>query len=136
MADDHEVSTREFVAALGRQDNDRIAELLADDVRWWVPKSAAGRHGLDYPLSGRDAVIAFLEGGQKGFEELSTKAEFVTAGNDGAAAVIEITGRLAGGGAYGPSLYGFFFRLQPDGRIVEVWETADTAAALEARADH
>jgi ketosteroid isomerase-like protein len=128
-----EQRAREFIDAMNRGDEDRVGELLADDVQWWIPRSGAARRGYDVPLDGRAAVAAMRSGASDAFEEVQFSPEFVTGGDDGAAAVVRITGRLAGGDPYGPHQYCFVFRFADDGRIAEVWELTDTAAAFEER---
>jgi ketosteroid isomerase-like protein len=126
----NEERVRDFIDAMRRRDHARVGELFSDDIRWWIPPSGADRRGLDVPLRGRDAVIEMIRTGQSAFEEVEMEIEFMISGDQGAAAVVQIAGRLVSGGTYGPRQYGWFFRFNCDGQIAELWEFTDTAAAF------
>jgi ketosteroid isomerase-like protein len=133
MGGANEERVRDFIDAMQRRDHARVGELFTDDICWWIPPSGADRRGLDVPLRGRRAVIEMIQGGQSAFEQVEMEIEFIVGGDQGAAAVVQIAGRLVSGGSYGPRQYGWFFRFDSDGAIAELWEFTDTAAAFAER---
>src|SRR5438874_2288780 len=102
MTGDHEQRAREFIQAVQDTNLERIGDLVADDVRWWIPRSDAARRGVEVPLTGRSTVQSTIGDALGAFEELEQVPEFVTGGGDGFAAIVRVTGRMVGGRAYGP----------------------------------
>ena len=130
-----------FLPALVADDTDAMRPLVHDDVVWWVPASSAEKFGLDRPLVGWDAIDWFGGNGWKAFVPNSSvlTVQHLVAEADLVSAHYRRTARLVGkGGADGrdgggyDAEYNIIFRLA-DGRIAEVWEVADTAAAFTSR---
>ena len=123
----------EFLTALVNDDSAAMRPLVAADVKWWVPQSAALAFGLDRPLDGWDRVPWFGGDGWKGFKpgtshvtihHLVAEGEFVSAHYNRTALRVN-------GNNY-DSEYNMLFRFRDD-LIVEVWEIVDTAQALASR---
>ena len=118
-----------FLTALVNDDSVALRPLVADDVKWWVPQSAAVAFGLARPLDGWEQVPWFGGDGWKGFKpgtsrvtihHLVAEDEFVSAHYNREALRVN-------GSAYDTE-YNILFRFK-DGLIAEVWEVADTAQA-------
>ena len=124
-----------FLPALVEDDADAMRPLVHDDVVWWVPTSSAAKFGLDRPLVGWDSIDWLGGDGWKAFVPGSSvlTLHHLVAEGDLVSAHYRRTARLVGrGGADIGSYdaeYNILFRLV-DGRIAEVWEVADTAAAF------
>ena len=123
----------EFLIALVNDDAVAMRLLVADDVKWWVPQSAASAFGLVRPLDGWEQVPWFGGEGWKGFKpgtshvtihHLVVEDEFVSAHYNR-------TALRANGKAYDAE-YNLLFRFRDD-LIVEVWEVVDTAQANASR---
>jgi len=124
----------EFLVALVNDDSVAMRPLVADDVKWWVPQSAAVAYGLARPLDGWKQVPWFGGDGWKGFKpgtsqvtihHLVAEGEFVSAHYN------RTTRRVHGDSVYDAE-YNILFRFRDD-RIVEVWEVVDTAQANASR---
>jgi len=137
-----------FLPALVHDDVEAMRPLVRDDVVWWVPGSAAAKFGLARPLVGWDTIDWFGGNGWKAFVDGSSvlTVHHLVAEGDLVSAHYRRTARRIGkdgigkegigedgadGGAYDAE-YNILFRLV-DGRIAEVWEVADTAAAFASR---
>ncbi|MFN8025162.1 MAG: nuclear transport factor 2 family protein [Acidimicrobiia bacterium] len=127
-----------FLPALVHDDTASMRPLVHDDVVWWVPASAAAKFGLARPLVGWDTIDWFGGNGWKAFvagssvltvHHLVAEGDLVSAHYRRTAERIGADG--SAGGAYDAE-YNILFRLV-DGRIAEVWEVADTAAAFGSR---
>jgi ketosteroid isomerase-like protein len=118
-----------FLAALVNDDSAAMRPLVADDVRWWVPQSAASAFGLQRPLDGWDQVPWFGGEGWKGFKPGTSRVTMhhLVADDEFVSAHYNRTALRANGNAY-DSEYNILFRFR-DGLIVEVWEVVDTAQA-------
>lgn len=127
-----------FLPALVADDVATMRPLVHDDVVWWVPASAAAKFGLARPLVGWDTIDWFGGKGWKAFVEGSSvlTVHHLVAEGDLVSAHYRRTAQRIGadGGAGGDydAEYNILFRLV-DGRIAEVWEVADTAAAFATR---
>jgi ketosteroid isomerase-like protein len=124
----------DFLIALVNDDSVAMRPLVADDVKWWVPQSAASAFGLDRPLDGWEQVPWFGGDGWKGFKpgtshvtihHLVAEDEFVSAHYNRTAL------RAHGNNVYDAE-YNILFRFRDD-LIVEVWEVVDTAQANASR---
>jgi len=127
-----------FLPALVADNTEAMRPLVHDDVVWWVPASSAEKFGLDRPLVGWDMIDWFGGNGWKAFvpdTSVLTVHHLVTEG-DLVSAHYRRTARLVGNGGVDiggyDAEYNILFRLV-DGRIAEVWEVADTAAAFTPR---
>jgi len=127
-----------FLPALVADDSKAMRPLVHDDVVWWVPASSAEKFGLDRPLVGWDMIDWFGGNGWKAFvpgTSVLTVHHLVTEG-DLVSAHYRRTARLVGNGGVDiggyDAEYNILFRLVA-GRIAEVWEVADTAAAFTSR---
>ena len=127
-----------FLPALVADDTDAMRPLVRDDVVWWVPASSAAKFGLDRPLRGWDTIDWLGGDGWRAFvpgtsvltiHHLVAEGELVSAHYRRTAQLVG-KGAVAGGGY--DTEYNILFRLA-DGRIAEVWEIADTAAAFASR---
>jgi ketosteroid isomerase-like protein len=127
-----------FLPALVDDDAEAMRPLVHDDVVWWVPASSAARFGLDRPLVGWDTIDWFGGNGWKAFVPGSSvlTVHHLVAEGDLVSAHYRRTARLVGKGGADiggyDAEYNILFRLV-DGRIAEVWEVADTAAAFASR---
>jgi len=127
-----------FLPALVADNTEAMRPHVHDDVVWWVPASSAEKFGLDRPLVGWDTIDWFGGNGWKAFvpdTSVLTVHHLVTEG-DLVSAHYRRTARLVGNGGVDiggyDAEYNILFRLV-DGRIAEVWEVADTAAAFTPR---
>jgi ketosteroid isomerase-like protein len=122
-----------FLPALVDDDVSAMRSLVHDEVVWWVPASAAARFGLARPLVGWDTIDWFGGDGWKAFVAGSSvlTIHHLVAEDDLVSAHYRRTAQRVDGGEYDAE-YNILFRLV-DGRILEVWEIADTAAAFASR---
>jgi ketosteroid isomerase-like protein len=123
----------EFLTALVNDDSAAMRPLVAADVKWWVPQSAALAFGLDRPLDGWDRVPWFGGDGWKGFKPGTSHVTIhhLVAEDEFVSAHYNRTALRANGNNY-DSEYNMLFRFRDD-LIVEVWEIVDTAQALASR---
>jgi uncharacterized protein len=119
----------DFMDAMARYDTAALAGMLADDVTWWVPPSAAAR-GIARPLVGRDTVVTLLGGGYGFFEAGSVVQEIdhVIVDGDMVAVTMSRRARTVNGGPY-DNVYCLVFRCAGE-QVAEAWEHADTAHAF------
>lgn len=106
-----------------------VADLLDDDVVWWVPPGSdmAGEH------RGRDAVLEFMGRGVAYYSAehpLEVLVEQTVAEGDWVAVQFVVEAVTAGGRDY-RNHYHFAFEIR-DGRIVRVKEYLDTKYAHDA----
>jgi uncharacterized protein len=137
-------AVHDVLGAYAASDEPRLRELLTDDVRWWVPPSAAGRYPR--PIVGVDAVVAVLAGPSLAYRKptIAWTVHHVVVGrddDDGDAggctegdtdvvmASASMTATLINGNAYAND-YAYVFRFVGD-RIAEATEYADTAHARD-----
>ena len=120
----------DFLRALVDDDVEAMRPLVDDGVVWWVPASAAARYRIDRPLVGWGNIPWLGGAGWKGFEPGSSTLTIhhVVAEDDLVAVHYNRAARRTGGGTYAAE-YHLLFRLA-GGRIAEVWEIVDTAAAF------
>jgi ketosteroid isomerase-like protein len=131
-----------FLPALVADDAAAMRPLVHDDVVWWVPASSAEKFGLDRPLVGWGMIDWFGGTGWKAFVPGTSvlTVHHLVAEGDLVSAHYRRTARLVGKGGLSKdgdiggydAEYNILFRLV-DGRIAEVWEVADTAAAFTSR---
>jgi ketosteroid isomerase-like protein len=119
----------EFLHALIDDDAATMRPLVADDVRWWVPQSAAKSYGLARPLDGWAQVPWFGGDGWKGFQPGTSTITIhhLVAEDDLVTAHYNRHALRANGNVY-ESEYNLLFRFDGD-LIAEVWEVVDTAQA-------
>ena len=106
-----------------------LADLLADDVSWWVPPGSdyAGTH------EGKPAVLAFLGGGVGYYAEdqpITIEIESMIAEGGNVACEFTLRATTAKGKAY-ENYYHFAFAVEA-GRIRRVREYLDTRYAHDA----
>jgi ketosteroid isomerase-like protein len=131
MDENKEIVDR-FLVALVDDDSQAMRPLVHDDVVWWVPASASQRFGLERPLRGWDDILWLGGDGWKGFQPGSSvlTIHHLVADGDLVSAHYQRSAQRLDGADYDTE-YNILFRLL-DGRIVEVWEIADTAKAFDA----
>jgi len=103
-----------------------VADLMADDVTWWVPQSSelGGTH------CGKAAVLALMAKGVDLYQlPLSVSIEEMVAERDSVCVQLAIEAKTAAGRPYRND-YHFAFRVR-DGRIAAVREYVDTKYASE-----
>ena len=103
-----------------------VADLMADDVSWWVPQSSelGGTH------RGKAAVLALMAKGVDLYQlPLSVIVEEMVAERDSVCVQLSIEAKTAAGRPYRND-YHFAFRVR-DGRIAAVREYVDTKYASE-----
>jgi hypothetical protein len=118
---------REYFARVGSGDP-RLAELLADDVVWWVPQGSK----LGGTRRGKPQVLEVLTGALTLYSRehpFRIEVEQVVAEEDWVCVQFAIDARTASGRDY-HNHYHIAFELR-DGRIVRVNEYVDTAYANE-----
>ena len=123
--EENKAVVREYLRRMGAGDP-RVAELLAEDVTWWVPQSSpfAGTQ------RGRDAVLALMGKGVDLYQPpLRVAIEEVVAERDWVCVQLVIEAKTAAGLPYRND-YHFAFRVR-DGRIAAVREYVDTKYADE-----
>ena len=103
-----------------------LAELLAEDVSWWVPSSSelGGTH------RGKSAVLALMSKGVDLYQlPLKVTIEEMVAERDWVCVQLEVEAKTAAGRPYRND-YHFAFRVR-GGRIAAVREYLDTKYAAE-----
>jgi len=116
---------RSYYAASDASDGAAVAALLTDDVRWWVPQSAAAQ-GIPRPVVGREQLIESFWGTVRYRPGTrSWTIERLITGGDCVAAQATLTATMAGGAPY-TNQYVYVFRFEGS-QIAEVWEYLDTA---------
>jgi hypothetical protein len=103
-----------------------VAELLAEDATWWVPRSSelGGTH------RGKAAVLALMTKGVDLYQlPLELRIEEVVAERDWVCVQLVVEAKTAAGRPYCND-YHFAFRVR-DGRIAAVREYVDTKYASE-----
>ncbi|MCA9510811.1 MAG: nuclear transport factor 2 family protein [Myxococcales bacterium] len=113
---------RDYFARMAAGDA-TAADLLADDVTWWVPQSSslAGTH------AGKPAVLAMMAGGVDAYASdvpFEIDVERLVAEDDWVCAQVELRAAARDGTPY-RNQYHFAMRVR-DGRLVEVREYVDT----------
>jgi ketosteroid isomerase-like protein len=105
---------------------DLLHGLLAPEVKWWVPPSAAAQ-GMPRPLVGRDAVVGLIANPAEFFRPGTRRwlVHHLVGEDDLVAAHVNMEAETASGEAYSNE-YHWLLRLQ-DGAVVEVWEHVDTS---------
>ncbi len=116
--------------AVVHEDIDAVRPLFRDDIVWWVPASAAVKFHLPRPLSGWSGIPWLGGPGWKGFEPGTSSIRIHHTVAEGGFVSVHFnrTATRLGGGDYDVE-YNILFRLV-HGRVAEVWEIADTAAAF------
>jgi ketosteroid isomerase-like protein len=106
------------------------ADLMSDDIRWWVPRSAA-ELGFDRPVEGREAVVRLVSGATDRFYRSGSMRReyhcFVAEANL-VSSWFTMSAVTTQGEDY-TNDYHFLLRCE-DGRIAEVWEHLDTAYSM------
>jgi ketosteroid isomerase-like protein len=103
-----------------------VADLMADDVTWWVPQSSelGGEH------RGKAAVLALMGKGVDLYQlPLTVVIEEIVAERDQVCVQLVVEAKTASGRPYRND-YHFAFRVR-DGRIAAVREYVDTKYASE-----
>ena len=128
--DENKELVERFLHALVQEDTQAMRPLVHDQVIWWVPASASQRFGLERPLQGWDDIDWLGGDGWKGFQPGSSvlTIHHLVADGDLVSARYNRSARRVDGADYDTE-YNILFRLT-DGRVVEVWEIADTATAF------
>ena len=126
---DRKDAVRALLAAYAASDTDAVRRLVTDDVRWWVPQSAAGRYPR--PVVGREALVEVLAGPSKAYVKptIAWTVHDVVAEGDVVMASASMTAQLLNGLDYAND-YAYVFRFDGD-RIAEGTEYADTAYARD-----
>lgn len=119
----------DYYAATVDGDVDRIASLFAEDVRIWMPPSAAKR-GLPIPLVGRDQFLALsrqlLADGSEFWRTTAwTPHIFLFEGDDKVAVHVTLHGVMPNGAKY-ENDYMFLYTFAGN-EIAEIREFVDTA---------
>jgi ketosteroid isomerase-like protein len=124
----------QFLAGLVNDDSAALRPLVADDVKWWVPQSAAVAFGLARPLDGWEQVPWFGGEGWKGFKPGTSRVSIhhLVAEDEFVSAHYNRTARRAHDDSIYDVEYNILFRFRDD-LIVEVWEVVDTAQARASR---
>jgi ketosteroid isomerase-like protein len=123
---------QDFLAATNAGDRDRLAELVAEDMAWWIPQSGSARVGIPTPMIGRDQFIAMQQDALDMLyvrESQKITVHRLIAEDDFVAAYMSMEMRTKAGAPY-ENQYLLMFRFA-DGRIAEHWEFTDTAYAFE-----
>jgi uncharacterized protein len=116
-----------FRQAADARDFAAASELMAEGIRWWVPRSA---ERFERPVDGRDAVLGLLSGtAARLYKPESMKRDYHTFVAEGeyVAVWLTMTAETTNGADY-TNDYHFLYRCE-EGRIAEVWEHLDTAYA-------
>lgn len=115
----------DYFRSVSSGDNARVAEILADDVVWWVPQSSpmAGTY------EGKEAVFALFASGVDLYapEPMQINVAGMVADETKVAAEVEITAKTAKGAPY-LNQYHFLFEIG-GGQIKLVKEYVDTLYA-------
>jgi ketosteroid isomerase-like protein len=113
---------REYHAALQGSDGEKMASMLAPDLRYWISPGSAfsGVHTKESML----ALLPAIFDAQAGPSVLTYR--YVTAQDDRVALVADSTMPLKSGGSYDQT-YHWLFRFR-DGKIVEILEYLDILA--------
>jgi ketosteroid isomerase-like protein len=123
--EEKEQVVRAYYAASDASDGEAVAALLTEDVRWWIPQSAAAQ-GIPRPVIGRQQLVDHFWGTARyrpGFRSWSI--ERLITGGDCVAAQATLTATMVGGAPYS-NQYVYIFRFEGS-LVAEVWEYLDTA---------
>jgi ketosteroid isomerase-like protein len=126
----HVRTVRALLDAIGRQHEEDLGSLLAEDVQWWFPPSvAAGR--LRRPVTGRSGVVRAVIPERPAFRAGSTTwhVHHIVAQGDLVAVHVDRECKTRGGSPYRVE-YHFLVRMSA-GKVAEVWDIMDTKAAAE-----
>lgn len=115
-----------LLRAIETADRATVAELVRADVRWWIPQSGAKRAGIPLPMEGLDAVMAMVDGAHERWESMDFTLRMLVSEGDTSSALLRAQARTRSGRDY-DNTYGFFWRVDDDGRLAEIWELTDTA---------
>jgi uncharacterized protein len=127
MSEIHNVELlREYHAALQASDGDKMASMLASDLRYWISPGSAfsGIHTKESVL----ALLPAIFDAQAGPSVLTYR--YITAQDDRVAVVADSTMPLKAGGGYDQT-YHWLFRFR-EGKIVEILEYLDILAVWKA----
>jgi ketosteroid isomerase-like protein len=73
---------RNQMAALERGDAQAQGALMSDDVRWWLPQSAAESTRIPRPLEGKEAVLAVVGNPEAFFTDIHNTVHHMIAEGD------------------------------------------------------
>jgi ketosteroid isomerase-like protein len=108
------------------EDVDRLSDLFAQDMNWWLPRTAHTRFGFTVPTVGLDA---FLEAQRRGLEQIYQPQKWtphvMIAEGDFVSTLATLEALTPAGVTY-TNEYLFLFRCA-DGKITDLWEFVDTA---------
>jgi ketosteroid isomerase-like protein len=121
----HRELIRAHFAAKERRDEEALRSQLSEDVRWWVPQSAAERGLAPRVVEGREQVVALLMTLGLYVPERSWTIHHLLADEHAAAAHGTMRTHTVTGAPY-ENHYVFVFEFS-DGLISQVWEHLDTA---------
>ena len=123
--EENKAVVRDYFRRIGAGDPG-IADLLTDDVTWWVPASSP----FGGTRRGRDAVLALMGEGAGLYQPpLRVELEELVAERDWVCAQLVIEAKTASGLPYRND-YHFAFRIR-DGKLAAVREYVDTQYAQE-----
>jgi ketosteroid isomerase-like protein len=129
LAVDNKDLVRQFRQAADALDFAAAARMMSDDIRWWVPRSAA--QIFERPIEGPEAVLRLMSSATNRFYQPETmKRDYHTfvAEGDYVAVWMTMSAETVSGADY-TNDYHFLYRCQGGG-IAEVWEHLDTAYAM------
>ena len=128
MSEANKQVVRRYLRAMSSGDA-ALAELLTDDVTWWVPPSSP----LGGLREGKPAVLGLIASGGALYdasEPFGIEVEAMLAEGEWVAVQLVLSARTAKGRPY-RNFYHFAFRIR-DGRICAVKEYVDTLYAQRA----
>lgn len=123
-------NAQRLLEAMADGEKDVLTRLVAEDVAWWGPPSAAAQ-GLPRPLTGREQVIPLIADPTMYFRPGTRRWSVHHLVEEGELVAVHanLQGETAGGAPYSNE-YHFLVRFE-GGVIAEVWEHVDTAAFAE-----
>lgn len=126
MSEENRQKALDYLRALVARDRPRVEALITDDLKMWIPQSAATVKPMDIPLIGRAATMALLFD-SKNFDHSNAKLTFYHTFAEGDMVCVHhnLQSHTYAGAPYNND-YVFMFRFK-DGLIVETWEFTDTA---------
>jgi ketosteroid isomerase-like protein len=128
QVDTRKQRARDVLTAMESGDGPAIVARLAEDARFWPPKSAVKRSGIAHPLVGAQAIAALFTRA-KHFEQMHWETTHLLAEGDLVSIHTRMRGRMKNGKDY-DNTHLWLFRFDGE-RVAEAWEYADTAYAFE-----
>jgi len=116
----------ELIAAMSNNDSDAMRRILSEDVRWWIPISAAEKLGVESPRIGHESAVSMVAGGHRRYEKFVYSPQSTLTNGLEVAVFAGLDATPRNGGEQYENSYAFRLRFEGN-QVVELWEFTDTA---------